>query len=140
MSSLPSWKFHGRFPACLTPSPPPPPPLTLTPHSPNPVVQYFLSPLLLKVGFIPALLSNALYAAAFTYYHYLTFLGYDGTEPKHHLLRTSPGLCLLPKFVRLPPLTLYCKAGLSFWHTSSYLLISLLFLFVAVDREMYDVV
>lgn len=42
------------------------------------VVQYFLSPLLLAHGFLPALLSSALYAAALSYYHYVNFLGYDG--------------------------------------------------------------
>ncbi|GBG69378.1 hypothetical protein CBR_g4071 [Chara braunii] len=41
------------------------------------VLQYFLSPLLLAPGFIPALLSNLLYATAFCYYHYVSFLGYD---------------------------------------------------------------
>lgn len=41
------------------------------------VVQYFLSPLLLAPGFVPALLSNTLYAVAFSYYHYVNFLGYD---------------------------------------------------------------
>eukprot|EP00271_Cylindrocystis_brebissonii_P023505 TRINITY_DN9783_c0_g1_i3.p1 TRINITY_DN9783_c0_g1~~TRINITY_DN9783_c0_g1_i3.p1 ORF type:complete len:242 (+),score=34.66 TRINITY_DN9783_c0_g1_i3:304-1029(+) len=42
------------------------------------VLQYFLSPLLLAPGFVPALLSNLLYALAFSYYHYINFLGYDG--------------------------------------------------------------
>lgn len=40
------------------------------------VVQYFLSPLLLARGLLSTLLSNALYAAAFSVYHYLNFLGY----------------------------------------------------------------
>lgn len=48
--------------------------------APRAVVQYFLSPLLLAHGFLPALLANALYALAFSYYHYVNFLGYDG-EP-----------------------------------------------------------
>jgi hypothetical protein len=41
------------------------------------VVQLLLLPLLLRPGFGPALLSNALYAVAFSTYHYLTFLGYS---------------------------------------------------------------
>eukprot|EP00850_Spirogloea_muscicola_P017496 SM000151S01484 [mRNA] locus=s151:181431:183865:+ [translate_table: standard] len=41
------------------------------------VIQYFLSPLLLERGFLPLLLSNILYGLAFSYYHYLNFLGYD---------------------------------------------------------------
>ncbi len=42
------------------------------------VVQYFLSPLLLAPGFISVVLSNTLYAAALSYYHYTQFLGYNG--------------------------------------------------------------
>ncbi len=42
-------------------------------------MQYFLSPLLLAPGFLPVLLSNALYGAALSYYHYTQFLGYNGT-------------------------------------------------------------
>ena len=41
------------------------------------VAQYLLLPLLLRPGFLPAVLSNALYAVAFSAYHYLTFLGYS---------------------------------------------------------------
>lgn len=43
-----------------------------------PVIQYFLSPLLIAHGFIPVLLSNLLFMVAISYYHYLNFLGYDG--------------------------------------------------------------
>ena len=39
--------------------------------------QFLLLPLLLRGGFLAALLSNALYAAAFVVYYYLTFLGYS---------------------------------------------------------------
>lgn len=39
--------------------------------------QLLLLPLLLQPGFLPALLSNALYTSAFSAYHYLTFLGYS---------------------------------------------------------------
>lgn len=42
------------------------------------VIHYFLSPLLMVHGFIPVLLSNLLFMAAASYYHYLNFLGYDG--------------------------------------------------------------
>ncbi|KAF5444338.1 hypothetical protein F2P56_036823, partial [Juglans regia] len=41
------------------------------------VIHYFLSPLLVAHGFIPMLLSNLLFMAAASYYHYLNFLGYD---------------------------------------------------------------
>ncbi|KAK9176724.1 hypothetical protein WN944_028743 [Citrus x changshan-huyou] len=41
------------------------------------VIHYFLSPLLMVHGFIPVLLSNLLFMAAASYYHYLNFLGYD---------------------------------------------------------------
>ncbi|GAY66609.1 hypothetical protein CUMW_250140 [Citrus unshiu] len=44
--------------------------------SPN-IIHYFLSPLLMVHGFIPVLLSNLLFMAAASYYHYLNFLGYD---------------------------------------------------------------
>ncbi|KAB5541294.1 hypothetical protein DKX38_014268 [Salix brachista] len=42
------------------------------------VIHYFLSPLLVAHGFMPALLSNLLFMVAASYYHYLNFLGYDG--------------------------------------------------------------
>ncbi len=48
------------------------------------VVQYFLSPLLLAPGFLPVLLSNALYGAALSYYHYTQFLGYNGNALAWH--------------------------------------------------------
>ncbi|CAM6014541.1 unnamed protein product [Sphagnum balticum] len=41
------------------------------------VLQYFLSPLLLSHGLVATLMSNALFVIAFSYYHYLNFLGYD---------------------------------------------------------------
>ena len=41
------------------------------------VAQYLMLPLLLRPGFLAALLSNTLYAGAFSAYHYLTFLGYS---------------------------------------------------------------
>ena len=42
------------------------------------VLQYFLLPFLVADGFLPILVSNTLYAIAFIYYHYITFLGYSG--------------------------------------------------------------
>lgn len=41
------------------------------------VLQFFLSPLLLAPGFLPAALSCTLYAASLSYYHYCMFLGYN---------------------------------------------------------------
>lgn len=41
------------------------------------VIQYFVSPLLVAQGIVPVLLSNLLFMVAFSYYHYLNFLGYD---------------------------------------------------------------
>ena len=40
------------------------------------VGQFLLSPVLLTKGFVATVISNALYALALSYYHYLTFLGY----------------------------------------------------------------
>mmetsp|Transcript_57125 Transcript_57125/g.180812 ORF Transcript_57125/g.180812 Transcript_57125/m.180812 type:complete len:255 (+) Transcript_57125:132-896(+) len=48
------------------------------------VLQYFLSPILLAPGFIPALLSNLLYGAALSYYHYVNFLGYNALPFLEH--------------------------------------------------------
>ena len=41
------------------------------------LLQYLLLPLLLSEGIFVSLLSNVLYAVAFSCYHYLTFLGYS---------------------------------------------------------------
>lgn len=41
------------------------------------VLQFLLLPLLLRDGHLATLLSNTLYLAAFSVYHYLTFLGYS---------------------------------------------------------------
>lgn len=40
------------------------------------VVQFFLLPLVLRLGFVPFLVSNLLHSAAFFYYFYVTHLGY----------------------------------------------------------------
>ena len=47
------------------------------PVSCSAVVQFLLSPLLLWRSFVATVLSNALYGLAFSYYHYITFLGYS---------------------------------------------------------------
>ena len=52
--------------------------------SPCAVVQFLLSPLLLWRGFLAAALSNALYACALCYYHYLSFLGYSALPFLEH--------------------------------------------------------
>ncbi|XXQ34346.1 UNC-50 family [Plasmodiophora brassicae] len=41
------------------------------------VLQFYLSPLLLAKSFLSTLFANTLYAAAFCYYHYVSFLGYN---------------------------------------------------------------
>jgi len=48
------------------------------------VGQYLLLPLLLRPGVVALLLSNLLYATAFSVYHYLTFLGYSELPFLHH--------------------------------------------------------
>ena len=48
------------------------------------VVQFFMSPLLLWKSFFAAALSNALYAVALGYYHYLNFLGYSALPFLEH--------------------------------------------------------
>eukprot|EP01112_Ceratiomyxa_fruticulosa_P016778 TRINITY_DN5115_c0_g1_i1.p1 TRINITY_DN5115_c0_g1~~TRINITY_DN5115_c0_g1_i1.p1 ORF type:complete len:250 (-),score=16.44 TRINITY_DN5115_c0_g1_i1:4-753(-) len=41
------------------------------------VIQFFLSPLLLRPGIFATISSNTLYFAALAYYHHITFLGYS---------------------------------------------------------------
>ena len=48
------------------------------------MVQFLLSPLLLWRSFLATLLSNALYAFALCYYHYLSFLGYSALPFLEH--------------------------------------------------------
>jgi len=48
------------------------------------VLQFFLSPLLLWQGAAPAVFANALYGAAFCWYHYMTFLGYSALPFLEH--------------------------------------------------------
>ena len=42
------------------------------------VLQFFMLPFLLREGFLPTIVANSIYAAAFIQYHYITFLGYNG--------------------------------------------------------------
>ncbi|CAI5466733.1 unnamed protein product [Closterium sp. Yama58-4] len=70
------------------------------------VVQYFLSPLLLAPGFIPLLLSNTLYLVAFSYYHYLNFLGYDVLP---FLDKTTVLLYPMPLLLLLFPISLLSR-------------------------------
>ena len=48
------------------------------------VGQYFVSPVLLWHNILSVVLSNALYAVAFSYYHYLSFLGYSALPFLEH--------------------------------------------------------
>lgn len=60
------------------------------------VGQFLLTPLLLWRGFVPALLSSALYAVALSYYHYLSFLGYSALPFLEHTeVRTCTGCHIL---------------------------------------------
>jgi hypothetical protein len=43
------------------------------------VLQFFLLPLVLGSGFLSTIIANSMYAFAFSYYFYVTFLGYNGT-------------------------------------------------------------
>lgn len=55
------------------------------------MVQFFLSPLLLAPGFLPVVLSNLLFAASLSYYHYTQFLGYNGARtPTRSMTRFAP--------------------------------------------------
>ena len=56
------------------------------------VLQFILSPLLLWQSIISAVLSNALYASAFSYYHYLSFLGYSSLPFLEHTEVCKPYL------------------------------------------------
>ena len=58
--------------------------MPLRPNTCAAVVQFLLTPLLLARGFLPALFSNVLYAAALSYYHYLSFLGYSALPFLEH--------------------------------------------------------
>ncbi|KAF4382403.1 hypothetical protein G4B88_011355 [Cannabis sativa] len=65
------------------------------------VIHYFLSPLLVAHGFIPVLLSNLLFMVATSYYHYLNFLGYDGTN-NHGPVFCSSSLSRKDHFFPIP--------------------------------------
>jgi len=42
------------------------------------VLQYFCIPVLIGPGFLPTFITNTMYALAFGYYYFITFLGYNG--------------------------------------------------------------
>ena len=48
------------------------------------VGQYLITPVLLWKSFLSAILSCLLYGAAFSYYHYLSFLGYSALPFLEH--------------------------------------------------------
>lgn len=48
------------------------------------VIQYFLLLIFMREGFVFTLLANATYALAFSYYLYVTFLGYDALPFLQH--------------------------------------------------------
>ena len=54
------------------------------------MLQLLLAPLLLWRSLIAALVSNALYAAALGYYHYLSFLGYSALPFLEHTEVSCP--------------------------------------------------
>jgi hypothetical protein len=77
--------------------------------------QYILLPLLQRPGFLPAVLSNALYACAFSLYHHRTFLGYSELP---FLQRCEcfvyPVALILLAFVLSLPLGLNCTTAVSY--------------------------
>ena len=42
------------------------------------VAQYYLAPFIMGDDFLSLFVANSLYAMAFAYYHYVSFLGYSG--------------------------------------------------------------
>lgn len=79
------------------------------------VAQYILLPLLLRPGVVALLLSNALYAVAFSIYYYLTFLGYSELPFLHNCecFFYPVGLVLLA-FVLSLLLSLNCTATVTY--------------------------
>eukprot|EP00823_Brevimastigomonas_motovehiculus_P000164 TRINITY_DN10277_c0_g1_i1.p1 TRINITY_DN10277_c0_g1~~TRINITY_DN10277_c0_g1_i1.p1 ORF type:complete len:240 (-),score=20.21 TRINITY_DN10277_c0_g1_i1:52-771(-) len=51
------------------------------------VVQFFLSPLLLRMDLLATIFANSLYAFAFSYYYYISFLGYKALPFLHDTQR-----------------------------------------------------
>ena len=62
--------------------------------------QFFLAPILLWRSYFSALLSSLLYVFAFSYYHYMNFLGYSALPFLEH---TELFLWPIPIFVLLLP-------------------------------------
>ena len=71
------------------------------------MAQFLLSPLLLWRSFVATVLSNALYGLAFSYYHYITFLGYSSLP---FLSDTVVRSCCL-RVTTPPALRGYCPIG-----------------------------
>lgn len=74
------------------------------------VGQYLITPVLLWKSFLSAILSCLLYGAAFSYYHYLSFLGYSALPFLEHTevdtsLRQMKALCWMKaRMARFPSL------------------------------------
>ncbi|XP_057788211.1 uncharacterized protein LOC131005319 isoform X6 [Salvia miltiorrhiza] len=81
------------------------------------VVHYFISPLLVAHGFIPVLLSNLLFMAAISYYHYLNFLGYAVLP---FLDRTDFFLYPIGVFIVLSPILILCGFNPSRYFMNMY--------------------
>jgi UNC-50 family len=64
------------------------------------VLQFFLSPLLLMRNFFSAVVASLLYVGAFSYYHYMNFLGYSALPFLEH---TEVFLWPVPCFVLMLP-------------------------------------
>ena len=79
------------------------------------VVQYLLLPVLLRPGILPCLLSNSLFAGAFSIYHYLTFLGYSELPFLHRCeCFIYPIALVLVAFVLSLPLKFNCSATVAY--------------------------
>ncbi len=79
------------------------------------VGQYLLLPLLLRPGMLAALASNTLYAAAFSVYHYLTFLGYSELPFLHRCeIFVYPIAGILLVLLLSLPLGLNCTATVAY--------------------------
>ncbi|KAL8541490.1 hypothetical protein ACS0TY_002672 [Phlomoides rotata] len=81
------------------------------------VVNFFLSPILIAHGFVPVLLSNLLFMAAISYYHYLNFLGYDVLP---FLERTTFFLYPIGVIIVLSPILILCGFNPSRYFMNMY--------------------
>lgn len=81
------------------------------------VLQYFLLLVLMREGFVFTLLANAMYALAFSYYLYVTFLGYDALP---FLQNTTVFLYPIIGVAVLFLLTTLCKVNMCRFVMNSY--------------------